>query len=229
VAAPSLGSPSVPSVTAPRNRFLQAKYLLFTVYGLAALVAIYYHDLALLDSNSPLRSHFAPIPRLIVLHGIPGATALVLGIFQFSDRLRRRYLAVHRVMGRIYVASVFIAAPAAVAVGFALAGPPTLHMADIIQASGWIFTTAVALYCVRHGNIQAHRQWMMRSYPYAMVFIFVRATLSIPAVARLGEVGLVTVVWSWIALCGFVPSAVIAWQNTFPRKAAVRIATQAAR
>ena len=70
---------------------------------------------------------------------------------------------------------------------------------------------------------------MMRSYPFAMVFIFVRATLAIPAVARLGLDGLVSVVWSWIALCGFVPSAVIARQTTFPRKAAVHVAAQSAR
>ena len=142
MAAPSL---STPSVAAPRNRSFQAKHILFIVFGLAAVVAIYDRDLALLDPNSPLRQHFAPIPVLILVHGIPGAIALVLGIFQFSNRLRARFLAVHRIVGRIYVASVFIAAPAAVAVGFKLAGPPTLHMADIIQASGWMLCTGVAL------------------------------------------------------------------------------------
>ena len=127
---------AAPSLTVPRTRAFKAKYILFIVYGLAALVAIYDRDLALLNSNSPLRQHFAPIPRLIVLHGIPGAIALVLGIFQFSNRLRSRFIAVHRLMGRIYVSSVFLAAPAAVAVGFAFAGPSTLHAADTIQACG---------------------------------------------------------------------------------------------
>jgi uncharacterized membrane protein YozB (DUF420 family) len=87
---------------------------------------------------------------------------------------------------------------------------------------------AVALYCVRHGNIQQHRQWMMRGYPFAMVFIFVRATLAIPAVARLGEVGVVSVVWSYIALAGFVPSVVIAWQGSFARPKAIAKAVRAA-
>jgi len=216
VAAPSLTAPN-----RPRKSSIQAKHVLFIVFGLLTLVAMYTRDQQLLNPASPLRQHFSPIPRLIVVHGLPGAMALVLGIFQFSNRLRARYLKVHRIFGRIYVGSVLIAAPAAVAVGFSLEGPPTLHMADIIQASGWMFCTAVALYCVRHGNIQQHRQWMMRSYPYAMVFIFVRATLAIPAIARLGELGVATVVWSWVALCGFVPSAVIALQQTFARRPAV--------
>ena len=73
-------------------------------------------------------------------------------------------------------------------------------------------TTATGLYCVRTGRIQQHREWMMRSYPFAMVFVVVRAILAIPAIARTGEIGIATVVWSVIATACFLPSFVIAWQ-----------------
>jgi hypothetical protein len=222
VAAPSL---TATAPRTPRSR-PQAKYVFFLFFGLLALVALYTRDLALLDSSSPLRQRYAPIPGLMLVHGGFGALALVLGIFQFSSRLRSRYLAVHRLMGRIYIGSTFIAAPVAVAISIRL-GPPTLLMATVVQAAGWIFCTAVALYCVRHRNIQQHRQWMMRGYPFAMVFVFVRAIIAIPAVARLGELGIVSTVWTVIALAGFVPSVVIAWQTTFQRKAVA--AAQAAR
>jgi hypothetical protein len=53
---------------------------------------------------------------------------------------------------------------------------------------------------------------MMRSYPFAMVFIVVRAINSIPAITRMGEPGIATVVWSVIATACFLPSFVIAWQ-----------------
>jgi uncharacterized membrane protein len=193
------------------------------VYGLLILVVLYTRDLALLDSASPLRQRYANIPWLMLAHGVFGTLALTLGIFQFSSRLRSRYLAVHRLFGRIYIGSAFIAAPVAVAISIVL-GDGSLIMASIVQAGGWMLCTALALYCVRHGNIQQHRQWMMRGYPFAMVFVFVRAIIAIPAVARLGEVGLVSTVWSVIALAGFVPSVVIAWQTTFPRKAAAQTA-----
>ena len=49
-------------------------------------------------------------------HGIPGALALMLGVFQFSTRLRQRNLQLHRILGRIYVGSAIVAAPLAVAV-----------------------------------------------------------------------------------------------------------------
>jgi uncharacterized membrane protein len=216
-----LAAPSIPD---PRRRPLQSKYVLFFVYGLLGLVVLHTRDLALLDSASPLRQRYANIPWLMLAHGVFGALALILGVFQFSSRLRSRYLAVHRLFGRIYIGSTFIAAPVAVVVSIIL-GDGSLVMASIVQAGGWILCTAIALYCVRHGNIQQHRQWMMRGYPFAMVFVVVRAVLAIPAVARMGEVGLVSTVWTVIALAGFVPSVVIAWQTTFPRKAA----TQAAR
>jgi uncharacterized membrane protein len=218
------GSLAAPSVTAPRTRPLQSKYVLFFVYGLLILVVLYTRDLALLDSSSPLRQRYTNIPWLMLAHGVFGAIALILGVFQFSSRLRSRYIAVHRLFGRIYIGSTFIAAPVAVVVSIIL-GDGSLIMASIIQAGGWMMCTALALYCVRNGNIQQHRQWMMRGYPFAMVFVVVRAVLAIPAVQRMGEVGLVSTVWSVIALACFVPSVVIAWQSTFRRKAA----TQAAR
>ena len=112
-------------------------------------------------------------------HGIPGALALALGVLQFSDRLRRKYLQVHRVLGRTYVGCVAISAPVAIAIS--IARPiPTLTMASVIQSTGWVLTTATGLYCIRTKKVQQHREWMMRSYPFAMVFVVVRAIAAIP-------------------------------------------------
>jgi uncharacterized membrane protein YozB (DUF420 family) len=91
-------------------------------------------------------------------------------------------------------------------------------MAAVIQSTGWVLTTAIALYCIRNGNVQQHRQWMIRSYPFAMVFIFVRTIIAIPVIARLGELGVVSTVWSCIAAACFIPSLVISWEAVFPNK-----------
>jgi hypothetical protein len=65
---------------------------------------------------------------------------------------------------------------------------------------------------------------MMRSYPFAMVFVVVRAIVAIPAIARMGELGIATVVWSVIATACFLPSFVIAWQAlAATRRAAVKV------
>ena len=129
-------------------------------------------------------------------------------------------------MGRIYVGCVAISAPVAIAVSLSLP-IMTLTMASVIQALGWLVTTATGLYCIRTGRIQQHREWMMRSYPFAMVFIVVRAIHSIPAITRMGEVGLATVVWSVIATACFLPSFVIAWQALAASRHAVKVRTAA--
>jgi len=208
------------------RRNFQAKHAMWVVFGLMTLYVLATRDRTLLDSHSFLRQRYAAIPWLMFAHGIPGALALFLGVFQFSSRLRQRYLQIHRVLGRIYVGCVAISAPVAIAV--ALARPTmTLTPAATIQAVGWLMTTATALYCVRTGRIQQHREWMMRSYPFAMVFVVVRVILAIPAIARMGELGVATVVWSVIATACFLPSFVIAWQALAASRRVVKVRSAA--
>ena len=200
------------SLPASRVSSVLPKYILFAVFGALVVVVWITRDRTLLDPSSFLRQRYAPIPLLMLLHGVPGTVALFLGVFQFSSRLRRRYLQVHRVMGWTYAVSTAIAAPVAVVIAAKLP-IPTLLPASTIQALGWLLATGTAIYCVRTGKIQQHREWMMRGYPFAMVFVFVRAIVAIPAVARMGMLGLATVVWSVIAVAGVLPSFLIEWQH----------------
>ena len=199
---------------------------MWVVFGLMTVFVLLTRDRTLLASHSFMRQRYAAIPWLMLAHGISGALALLLGLFQFSSRLRQRHLQLHRVLGRIYVGCVAISAPVAVAVALSLPNM-TLNMASTIQAVGWVATTATALYCVRTGKIQQHREWMMRSYPFAMVFVVVRVIIAIPAIARMGEVGLATVVWSVIATACFLPSFVIAWQALAASRRVVKVPTAA--
>ncbi len=120
-------------------------------------------------------------------------------------------------MGRLYVAGVFVAAPSAIPIAITQ-GPPSLLMAAVIQSSAWLLTTAIALYCVRRGDIARHREWMIRSYPFAMVFVVARLLLAVPAVGSLGEVGLVSVVWSCLAAACLLPTFVINSRSLSPVK-----------
>lgn len=201
---------------------IRLKHVLWAGFGLMALVVLWRRDLTLLDPHSFLRQRYAQIPVLMFLHGIPAAAALCLGVFQFSERLRRRYLQVHRVTGRVYVACALVAAPVAILVSWMIP-VPTLFAATCVHVTGWVTTTATGFYCVRTGRIQQHREWMTRSYPFAMVFIVARAIGLIPAVARLGEVGVESTVWSTIAVAGFLPSFLIAWQALAASKRTVKV------
>src|ERR1700735_2631432 len=71
---------------------------------------------------------------LLIPHVLFGFTALLSGPLQFSSRLRRRHLKFHRVLGRIYVISVFLSAPCAVILSTGRPGFPGTFM----QALAWV-------------------------------------------------------------------------------------------
>lgn len=219
---------TVASSPAPRRRPFRVRYLWWAAFGAMTVLVLLTRERTLLNPNSFLRHRYAPIAALMFAHGIPGAIALVLGPFQFSTRLRQRFTKLHRVSGRIYAGCALVSAPMAIAIAIALP-IPTLLAASSIQAIGWTVTTATAIYCILTGRVQQHREWMMRSYPFAAVFIVVRAVRLIPAIQRMGLVGTETVVWTTVALAGIVPSFLIAWQAMPARKRVVtRRAVQAA-
>jgi len=194
------------------NSSVRAKHIVWIAFTLMALLVLVRRDLSLLDAHSFLRQRYAAISVLMWAHGLPGALALLLGAFQFSSRLRRRYLQLHRVLGRIYVGCVVISAPLSILVALALP-TPTLLPATIIQAVGWLVTAGTGLYCIRTCRIQQHRAWMIRSYPFAMVFVATRTLNMLPAIARMGVLGVEISVWSSIAVACFLPSFILAWQE----------------
>ena len=203
------------AVAPVRRARSQSKLLFFILFGLVTIFVTYMKNAQILDSTSQIARHFAPIRWYLVPHAFFGALAMLLGAFQFSNRLRARYLTTHRTLGYIYVVSVFIAAPLAIPMTVRLG--PSLVAASSMQSFGWMLTTAIALYCVRHGNITQHRRWMIRSYPFAMVFTVTRMIIPIPAVLRLGVAGIETVVWTVIAMAAILPNVLLDWRAIVAR------------
>jgi hypothetical protein len=79
-----------------RGNAIQFKHIMWLVFAVMALYVLLTRDWTLLDSHPVLCQRHAPIPWLMMGHGIPGA--LVLGVFQFSTRLRQRFLKLHRIL-----------------------------------------------------------------------------------------------------------------------------------
>lgn len=196
----------------------QLKLLFFLLFFALTAFVTYMKNAHILDPSSEIARHFAPGTLFLIPHAIFAGLAMIMGAFQFSNRLRSRYLRVHRVMGYIYVVSVMIGAPIAIPLA-ARVDTPSLVAASAVQAFGWMFCTAVALYCIRTGNIQQHRRWMIRGYPFAMVFTVARLLIPIPPILHSGFVGIEIVVWTSIALAAFLPSAFLEWGSVVRRPA----------
>jgi uncharacterized membrane protein len=108
--------------------------------------------------------------NLLIPHALAATFALLIGPINFSSRIRQRHLQLHRVLGRIYVISVFVGAATGVALAAGSPGLPGTSM----QAAAWIVCTTAALITARNGQIVQHRQWMVRSYAVTFTFVLSR-------------------------------------------------------
>ena len=208
-------SATVATGSVPRSRL---KLVFFVVFGLLTVFVTYMKNRGFFDPASPTAKHYAPGLQFLLIHGFFGALALTLGVFQFSNRLRARFLSLHRKLGYVYVACVFLGAPVAIPLAAAI-DSPSLVAASVFQAAGWMIATAIALYCVRTGNIVQHRRWMIRGYFFAMVFTVARLIIPIPPIIAMGDTGVEIVVWTTIAAAAFLPSILLDWRSIARRPA----------
>jgi uncharacterized membrane protein len=150
-----------------RSRF---KTVLWISLGLTALF-VFITSEALLVTDYPMyhayRLQVIADRHLLIPHTLCGVIALLAGPMQFSSRLRQRHLKFHRLLGRIYVTSVFIGALTGIALSAGRPGLPGTSM----QAAAWIVCTTAAVINARNRQIVQHRQWMIRSYAVTFTFV----------------------------------------------------------
>ena len=92
----------------PRN---YPKWVLFAVMGLLILGVIWTDERFLIDSNDEEWPHIEPFKWWLLVHGLAGFTALLIGPLQFSEQLRRAHTKLHRMLGRIYIGAAMQIAP----------------------------------------------------------------------------------------------------------------------
>lgn len=146
------------------------KIVLWTLLGLTALFVLITSEVFLVTDYPMYHAYRLQVIAdrgLLIPHVLCGSVALLAGPFQFSSRLRRRHLKLHRVLGRIYVFSVFPGALTGIALA---AGRPGLP-GTTIQAAAWMICTGAALLTARKRQITQHRKWMARSYAVTFTFV----------------------------------------------------------
>jgi uncharacterized membrane protein len=150
-----------------------------------------------------------------VPHGIGGTVALVLGATQFSSRLRRKHLRVHRFFGQLYIAGILVLAPVAVLMALRVS-PWFMTVFTVVQAATVMAFTAAAYWSIRRRNIAQHREWMVRSYAVVLVFLEGRVLMAVPAIGREGMDSVELVNWACFAMSLVIAEFILQWPALFP-------------
>ena len=156
------------------------KPVLWTVLGLAFISVLAFTEYPIFSHANPHRTKLYHDRYLLIPHAVLALTAMLIGPFQFSTHFRQRHLRVHRLTGRVYVASILITAPMALVLG--MGSSSTIKaFGNGVMAALWFLCTLCAFLSVRNRHIAVHRQWMVRSYLFTLTFIFTRVANPIPA------------------------------------------------
>lgn len=219
-------------IAGKRNSRLRAKYLLLAAIGLMLAYVIRHDESFLVHPKDPIWQHYEPFKWWLLPHGVAGACALLLGPMQFSERLRERFIQLHRVVGRIYVACVFAAAPLGFYIQYfqeRLGVPRSFSIAAAVDAATWITTTGIAMVFILKGRVQEHRQWMTRSFAVALVFLEARVIGGVTGWENLGAHANETTVWACLAFSILSADLLLQWQElgrsrpVFHRRSAVSL------
>ena len=164
----------------PSSRRFNFKTFVWIFLGLTTLF-VFITSEVLLVTDYPMyhayRLQVIADRGLLIPHTLAGTFALLAGPLQFSSRFRSRHLQLHRILGRIYVISVFVGA----ATGVALASGRPGFPGTCGQAAAWIVCTTAAFVTARNRHIIQHRQWMARSYAVTFTFVSSRVLNLWPA------------------------------------------------
>ncbi|HWZ78207.1 MAG TPA: DUF2306 domain-containing protein [Candidatus Sulfotelmatobacter sp.] len=208
---------STTTVTAPKQRsWLRPKYLLFATIGLMLTYVIPHDESFLVHPKDPVWQHYEPFKWWLLPHGIAGTCALLLGPMQFSDRLRNRFRLLHRIVGRIYVAGVFVAAPLGFYIQYfqeRMGDPRSFSIAAAVDAALWMITTGIAMVFILKAKVQEHRKWMTRSFAVALVFLEGRVIGGLTGWENSDVHANETTVWFCLAFSILSADLVLQWQQ----------------
>lgn len=117
---------------------------------------------------------YKPWNYALYLHILTAAAAIAIGPFQFMRRLRTRKPALHRNLGKTYIAAILISGLTGVYLSFYAFGGLISQAGFLALSIAWLYTTYIAYKRIREKKISQHEEWMYRSYAVTLVAITFR-------------------------------------------------------
>jgi uncharacterized membrane protein len=137
----------------------------------------------------------------LLMHMSGGMVALLTGPWQFWTGFRMRYARLHRLTGRIFLCGVAVGSIGAYRMAIATTFGWAFGFALLGLATAWVTTAGMAFYAILKGQVQTHKEWMVRAYVVTFAFVTFRVLNDYYPGARLQPDGdrAITVGWaSWV-------------------------------
>ena len=145
-----------------------SRLLLVSFLGALALLAFWFIRRSALPYFELSEAHYGPYfwPRRwwLVLHIAGGVTALTVGLVQLWLGLSNRIAALHRALGKLYVAVIAIGSMGGFYLALTIPGNAPYAAGLFFLCVAWVITTSMAVFAIRRRKVLQHREWMMRSY-----------------------------------------------------------------
>jgi len=159
-----------------------------------------------LGIDAGIRGVVERVPLQALTHMIVAPIALLVGPFQFFPSIRARRPALHRLMGKVYVAACLVAGVAALATSPFASGGPIAGIGFGTLAVLWIATTFGAWRAAVQRKFELHK--LLMTFSYAMTFGAVTLRLQIPFFLMAGfhsysEASV------WLAYTSWMPNVIV--------------------
>ncbi|WP_160038242.1 MULTISPECIES: DUF2306 domain-containing protein [Paenibacillus] len=146
------------------------KWWLLAIVSLGVMIPFVAPYFTLNPSDSRVATTSTIQYLLLVTHIMFACAALLSGFFQFIDRMQINSPQVHRIVGRIYVCSVFVSGGIGLAYVFYMDNF-SKAMSFLVLSLLWIFTCWKGLRAAIQRDIHEHRKWMTRNFGVTLIAV----------------------------------------------------------
>lgn len=181
------------------TRAARLGFILGSALLLLAAMRFWLHDAFpyVAEYSEDAYRRYWPQRQSLLIHIVGGTVALFAGPFQLWSGLQARFRRLHRGIGYAYVVGIAVAASSSFYLAFFTSA--NFGLALFILAVVWWLSIAMALVAIWNRRIDAHREWMIRSYIVTFSFVSYRFLVGLSMFSGLGAGRHATVLWmSWV-------------------------------
>jgi uncharacterized membrane protein len=142
------------------------------------------------------------------IHITGGMLAIVTGPWQFLRFIRKRYMRLHRTLGKVYLGAILLlAAPSGQFMSFYAEGGLLSTAGFLVMSFLWLWTTWMAYATIRQRDFVAHKDWMTRSFALTLAAVTLRVWVPVASYYMGLDADFVIESSAWVS---WIPNLIVA-------------------